>query len=117
VLVFLSTWCESYLATTRPAVSAHCRLAREQLALLSRGSHLRWLGVASGLWANPDDLRDYQAKYQVTVPLTLDESGDLFRQFGVTDTPTMIIANAQGRIIRRVEPRQAGSLGSALQGL
>jgi thiol-disulfide isomerase/thioredoxin len=35
VLVFISPWCESYLATTRPAVSAKCRAAREEVSTLS----------------------------------------------------------------------------------
>ena len=64
---------------------------------------VRWLGIASGLWANPDDLREYRAKYQVTIPLTLDASGEVFRAFRVNDVPTVLIADAGGRIVRRIE--------------
>ena len=116
VLVFLSPWCESYLATTRPVVAANCRVAREQVARLGN-REVRWLGIASGLWANSDDLRDYRAKYKVSIPLTLDESGSLFRQFGVTDTPTLIVSNSQGTIIRRIESGDMTTLPRALQGL
>jgi peroxiredoxin len=117
VFVFLSPWCETYLATTRPAVSATCRAAREQVAALANDHHVRWLGIASGLWATPEDLQDYRAKYKVTIPLTLDESGTLFREFRVTNTPTIIIADARGKIVRRVDPRQAGELRQALKAL
>jgi peroxiredoxin len=117
VLVFLSPWCEEYLATTRPAVSANCRTAREQVSALSRSRHVRWLGVASGLWATPQDLRRYRTKYQVDIPLTLDESGRLLREFGVNNTPTIIVVDAQGKIIRRLEPGETANLPQVLQAL
>ena len=117
VLVFLSPWCEEYLATTRPVVSANCRTAREQVSALARTEHVRWLGIASGLWATPHDLRQYRTKYQVDIPLTLDESGRLLREFGVNNTPTIIVVDAAGRIIRRVEPGEAATLPQVLQAL
>ena len=103
VLVFLSPWCESYLATTRPEVSATCRSAREQFSALSGDPRLRWLGIASGLWANSEDLRRYRTEYKVDIPLTLDASGEVFRAFRVNDVPTVLIADAGGRIVRRIE--------------
>jgi peroxiredoxin len=117
VLVFMSPWCESYLATTRPAVSANCRTAREQVTALSHDLRVRWLGVASGLWATPEDLQEYRTKYKIGIPLTLDASGTLFREFGVSNTPTIIVADAHGSIVRRVESGDAGTLRQALRGL
>ena len=119
VLMFLSPWCESYLATTRPQVSANCRSAREQSGALASDSHLRWLGIASGLWANSEDLRKYRAQYKVGIPLTLDASGEVFRAFRVNDVPTVIIADARGRIVRRIEGdavQDAAALRTALTG-
>jgi len=115
--LFLSPWCESYLATTRPTVSANCRAAREQVALLAQSAHVRWSGIASGLWATPGDLHEYQVKQQIYIPLTLDESGTLFRQFGVKDTPTIILADAQGRIVQRIEASQLADLRKAISAL
>jgi len=117
VLVFLSPWCESYLETTRPTVSKQCRSAREQVEALRTENHARWLGVASGLWATPEDLQEYRTKYKVTIPLTLDESGALFREFRVSNTPTLIIADSQGMIVRRIDPGADESLAKALQEL
>jgi thiol-disulfide isomerase/thioredoxin len=117
VFVFLSPWCESYLATTRPAISASCRSTREQVSALARARHARWLGVASGLWASPEDLRKYQADYKVRIPLTLDESGTLFRAFSVTNVPTVLVADASGKIVRRVEFDDAPGLRAALDSL
>ncbi len=103
VLVFLSPWCESYLATTRPEVSLNCRRMREQVAASADAGGVRWIGIASGLWATPKDLREYRAKYPVGIPLVLDESGALFRSFDVTEVPVAMIADASGRIVRRIE--------------
>ena len=102
-LVFLSPWCESYLATTRPEVSANCRNMRAQWSALADDSRVRWLGIASGLWANAEDLRKYRTEYKVTIPLTLDASGAVFREFRVNDVPTVLIADAAGRIVRRLD--------------
>jgi thiol-disulfide isomerase/thioredoxin len=104
VLVFLSPWCESYLETSRAAVSAKCREVRLQVdALAKQHPGVRWLGIASGLWATKADLGKYQTDYKVTIPLTLDESGALFRTFQVRNVPTVIIIDSHGRIDRRIE--------------
>jgi thiol-disulfide isomerase/thioredoxin len=103
VLVFFSPWCESYLATTRPEVSADCRRMREQVSALAASPSARWLGIASGLWATREDVREYQHQYGVHIPLSLDESGSLFRTFNVNHVPTALVADGSGRIIRRIE--------------
>jgi thiol-disulfide isomerase/thioredoxin len=119
VLVFLSPWCESYLATTRPEVSANCRSVRAQFTALAADPRVRWLGIASGLWANSEDLRKYRAENKLTIPLTLDASGDVFRAFRVNDVPTVLIADAGGRIVRRIEgsaAQDAAALRTAVDG-
>jgi thiol-disulfide isomerase/thioredoxin len=119
VLVFLSPWCESYLETTRPEVSARCRTAREQIDALSADGGIRWLGIASGLWANRDDLRKYRTQYKVRIPLTLDQSGREFRAFRVNDVPTLVVADAKGKIVRRIDAgtsRDAEALRKAIDG-
>jgi peroxiredoxin len=104
VLVFLSPWCESYLESSRAAMSAHCRDVRLQVEELAKQHpNTRWLGVASGIWASPDDLTKYVSKYGVTIPLTLDESGTLFNSFHVRSVPTVIAINGHGVIEQRIE--------------
>jgi peroxiredoxin len=103
-LVFLSPWCESYLATTRPQSAAQCRQVREQVDTLSkRLSQVRWLGVASGIWATADDLTAYRSQYKPEIPLTLDKSGVWFRTFEVTSVPTIVLIDRNGRVSRRVQ--------------
>jgi peroxiredoxin len=103
VLVFLSPWCESYLAASRPASAAACRRMREQVTALAGTPGVRWLGISSGLWTDRDELAAWGRKQGVTMPLALDADGTLFRRFGVMQVPTVLLADAQGRIVRRLE--------------
>ena len=104
MLVFLSPWCESYLETSRSSVSANCRDVRVQVdALAKQHPQVRWLGIASGIWANPEDLNKYKSDYKVVIPLTLDESGALFHTFRVRNVPTVIVLDSHGKIERRIE--------------
>ncbi|HKT27131.1 TlpA disulfide reductase family protein [Dyella sp.] len=103
VLVFLSPWCETYLAHSRPALAASCKAVREQVTSLSRDSPVRWLGIASGLWSGKDDLLAYQREHHLTMPLALDASGTLFRRFRVMHVPTLLLIDAQGHVVRRIE--------------
>ncbi|NUO74105.1 MAG: TlpA family protein disulfide reductase [Frateuria sp.] len=115
VLVFLSPWCESYLADSRPAFATACRRMREQVTALAGAPGVRWLGIASGLWTNRDDLAAWRKRYGVPVPLALDADGALFRRFGVMHVPTVLLADAQGRIVRRLEGQ--ADLAAALASL
>jgi peroxiredoxin len=119
LLVFLSPWCESYLETTRPTLSANCRRMREQVDALTGDPTVRWLGIASGLWANQDDLRDYRKQYGVRIPLSLDASGDLFREFNVSEVPTALVVDKNGRILKLIGPQDlatAAALHAAIEG-
>ena len=103
VILFMSPWCESYLAQTRPQRATACKRAREQSEQLVVHSGARWIGIASGLWATTEDLAEYRTQLGVTIPLALDESGALFRRFGVKDVPVFIVVNARGEITGRID--------------
>jgi thiol-disulfide isomerase/thioredoxin len=118
LLVFLSPWCESYLETTRPLLSANCRRTREQITNLSQDAGVRWLGIASGLWASRDDLREYRTKYGVSIPLSLDASGTMFREFDINEVPAVLAVDNKGVILRRLQPADLetpAALHAALQ--
>ena len=103
VLMFMSPWCESYYEKSRPQRSRACREARERSETMARNQRVRWVGIASGLWASTEDLSQYRADAHVMVPLSLDEKGAIFRQFGVKDVPTFIVVDAAGRITARID--------------
>jgi len=56
----------------------------------------------------------YRTQYKVTIPLTLDSSGQVFRAFRVNEVPTILIADADGRVVRRIEGAAAQD-GAALR--
>ncbi len=103
VLAFLSPWCESYFEKTRPQSSRQCRKLSEMLGGVADNAPLRWIGVASGLWASEQDLRDYRDQHHIAVPLTLDRDGSLFLRFGVRRVPALIVLDASGHIERSVD--------------
>ena len=115
VLVFLSPWCEGYLKDSRPTRSAQCRKVREQTDSHARLNAERWIGISSGLWANAADLKSYQDKNAVQIPLILDTSGDLFRSYKVTSVPTLVVLDASGHEVKRQSGAQA-DLDSLLKG-
>jgi hypothetical protein len=88
-------------------VSAGCRSMREQVNAMAAERGTRWLGIASGLWATRQDLRQYRTANGVTIPLTLDASGALFRAFDVTQVPAALIVDSAGHIVRRMEGGEA----------
>jgi peroxiredoxin len=118
VVMFMSPWCESYLAESRPARAAQCRSAREQSEALARNSHARWIGVASGLWATSDELIKYGEEQHVAIPLSIDESGATFRAFAVKDVPTFLVIDPKGRLSKRIDKVSddlGGQLGAAVR--
>lgn len=98
-------------------MATNCRIAREEVATLSGSQQARWLGVASGLWAAPEDLKEYWDGYKITLPLTLDESEDLFRKPGVSETPTIIILDARNTVVRRINSAEVATLKQVLPSL
>ena len=115
VLVFLSPWCESYLADSRPQSARACRRMREQVTALAAAPGVRWLGIASGLWADRADLDAWRREHRVPVPLALDADGALFRRFGVMQVPTVLLADPHGRIVQRLDGQ--ADLAAALRSL
>jgi hypothetical protein len=115
VFVFMSSWCESYLANQRPAMGETCRQAREQIdALAPSHARLRWLGVATGVWATEAQVRDYATEQSLPIPVMFDETGEWFRSFGVTSFPTVVIADSEGNIVKRIagfDPNLSVELG------
>lgn len=102
VLVFLSPWCESYLAESRPQMAKACRAARERVeTLASAHPEVRWVGVAAGLWATAQDVADYRREAKVTIPIGHDADGGVFRRFGVVSAPAFARLDREGRLTAR----------------
>ncbi|SDG04764.1 Thiol-disulfide isomerase or thioredoxin [Duganella sp. OV458] len=103
-LVFFSPWCESYLRDTRPAVATACERVRIESETLAKDRSTEWLAISSPLWTSRAELADYAKEQRTTIPLALDENGDIFRAFGVHNIPTVVKLDAQGRISNVTTP-------------
>lgn len=102
VIAFVSPWCESYLQKSRPARSAACRQQRLATEEFVRAHpNARVIGIASGLWASTDDVKQYKAENHISIPIAVDETGAIFRRFDVSEVPAFVSVDASGRIGRR----------------
>lgn len=102
IVAFISPWCESYLAKSRPQRSQACTKARESIQTLAKADpQQQIIGLSSGLWANRDDVVDYGREHGLSIPLAVDDSGALFRKFGIKDVPAFIVIGADGRLVSR----------------
>jgi thiol-disulfide isomerase/thioredoxin len=111
-LVFFSTWCESYLETSRPQTSKACRRDRVEVDRLAHDAGVSWLGIAGGLWSTAENVKEYQSTTKIKIPLALDQSGSLFRSFGVRDIPTIALIDSSGRVVRVLGPDDADISGA-----
>jgi len=114
VLAFISPWCESYLATSRPQRAQACEQARVSIEeFVKTHPQTRIIGLASGLWADQSDVLEYQHDHHaLSIPLAVDDSGELFRRFGVRDVPTFIVLDADGRVRTKSDRFPAGAVST-----
>ncbi|MDO9420252.1 MAG: TlpA disulfide reductase family protein [Herminiimonas sp.] len=115
-LVFTAPWCESYLAQSRPAVSQACKRVRLEAEQLAKTGNVEWLAIASGLWASEQDLLDYQKLEKIEMPLALDASGRIFRAFDIRQIPSIVLIDANNRIVQILGPNDV-TLKKAVQSL
>jgi peroxiredoxin len=114
-VVFMSAFCESYLATRAPERARACTQMRQALDQAIRRDQLRAVGVATGVWTTEKDLEAYRRQSGLAMPTVLDASGRLFQAFGVRESPTVFLLDAKGRVARRVAPND--DLAAALQSM
>lgn len=99
VAVFFGPWCEWYLETTEPKTSQACTRVRELLEKKSQASTVQWVTVSTNLWSSVAELKDYRKSYGTTMPIVFDRDGELFKQFGVNQVPSISLIDADGKVI------------------
>ena len=100
-LFFTSTWCDWYLAESRPTISQNCISGQQQAnALYKTSSELNWLGITSRLWTGDKELAEYKDKYQIDYPLAIDTNDQEFVRYKVKDFPTLILLQDGKEVFR-----------------
>jgi len=90
-LFFTATWCDWYLAESRPAMAAHCKTAQQGLnALAAKAPDAGWTGIVNHLWTDDSALTEFNAQYNMNIPFNIDTNGVLFQQFNVRNIPVLL---------------------------
>ena len=107
-LTFVSTWCDWYLAESRPAMSKACIAHTHQAETLRRAHpKLTWIFIANPVWTNAEAVAEFRKNLDVAAPLGIDEATAWFRRFRIRDVPTTILLGPTGAELARV--RGAGT--------
>jgi peroxiredoxin len=117
VLSFVSSWCDGYLARSRPAMSAACIAHEHQITELSR-SHpgLTWVAIVDPVWTSAPSVDAYRKRIGLSTPIGLDDGSAWFHRFTVRSVPTTILLDAHGTELARVTGR-GDDLSAALSRL
>ena len=91
LVFFTATWCDWYLAESRPEMAKQCKDAQaglNQLAALLPEKN--WSGVVNHLWTDDKALTEFNTLYQMKVPFRIDSYGLLFQHFNVRSIPVLL---------------------------
>ncbi|MGO1626656.1 MAG: TlpA family protein disulfide reductase [Halomonadaceae bacterium] len=113
-MVFFATWCESYLAESKPETAVACRRVRNTVNQLSKDGDMQWVGIISGLWTKESDVERYLADTPTDIPVMLDAQGELHRTFGIQQIPAVVLISANGKVVEKLGP-QNNTLAEAVE--
>ncbi|MDR6982395.1 thiol-disulfide isomerase/thioredoxin [Rheinheimera pacifica] len=101
-LFFTATWCDWYLAESRPAMAKHCKSAQQRLnALASQATDAGWTGIVNHLWTDDSALAEFNAQYNMAVPFNIDTNGVLFQHFNVRNIP-LLLKVKDGKVLTEI---------------
>ncbi|WP_208931804.1 redoxin family protein [Rheinheimera sp. F8] len=102
LLFFTATWCDWYLADSRPAMAAQCKSVQSGLnALTALLPDQHWVGVVNHLWTDEKALADFRTLYQLKIPLQIDSYGVMFQHFNVRNIP-LLLKIKDGKIVAEI---------------
>lgn len=91
LVFFTATWCDWYLAGSRPEMAKQCKDAQtglNQLAALLPQKN--WSGVVNHLWTDDKALAEFNTLYKMKVHFQIDSYGVLFQHFNVRSIPVLL---------------------------
>ena len=119
VLFFTTSWCEWYLAESRPEMSKECARARTAISAFhnTHAKQAQFSAIFGRVWSGEAAMREYATKHGFRLPLHLDASGALFEKYNIRRVPAVIVIGADGRVEYRMDGHDdtlAESLATAL---
>lgn len=98
---FTATWCDWYLAESKPKASQNCIQSQKVFnQLVQDYPKVNWVVVASRLWTGEKDLNDYAKKYNIVAPSLLDKSNKTFAKYQIKQFPTLLYFKAGEEVFR-----------------
>lgn len=102
LLFFTATWCDWYLADSRPEMSQKCIAVQKNLnTLTARLPNKAWHGVVNHLWTDDKALTDFKQLYNTKIDFSIDELGVLFNHFNIRNIPTLLWVK-DGKVIETI---------------
>ena len=115
---FTATWCDWYLAETRPKVSENCIKGQRFFNRISKQyPKLHPVGVLSPLWTELKDLKDYQKKYRIVYRQLIDINSAAALKYQVKDNPTLLVFKDGIEVLRVSDFSDEMHIGSQLKAL
>ena len=99
VVLFTATWCDWYLADTRPAMAKQCVLAQRHVNKLAEQGIDVEVKV-SQLWTDQIAVREYVDKFSATMPVSIDYGNDLFIKNDINSVPNLLIYS-DGKLVSK----------------
>ncbi|MAD77668.1 MAG: redoxin [Rheinheimera sp.] len=101
-LFFTATWCDWYLAQSRPAMAEQCqRVQRGFNELASMAPEANWTGIVNHLWTDEAALAEFTTKYAIAIPFQIDNHGVLFQHFNVRNMP-LLLKITDGKVVTEI---------------
>lgn len=98
-VLFTATWCDWYLADTRPAMAKQCELAQQHVNQLAEQGVDVEVKV-SQLWTDQSAVQEYVDKFSATMPVSIDYGNDLFIENGINSVPSLLLYN-DGKLVSK----------------
>ena len=106
VLFMTATFCDWYLADSRPAMSQACIASQKEVnQMQGQFPNLNWQVIVSHLWTGPKELAEYRDKYDISLPLSIDTQGDLFFRYNIRHFPTILVMRDKKVVFRTSETK------------
>lgn len=92
LIFYTATWCDWYLADTRPELSEYCKEQQQALSETARQrTGINWLVVVNHLWTTDEDKKSFTDRYNLTMPVVIDEQGEQFFASQIRQVPTLLV--------------------------
>lgn len=110
LLYFSATWCDWYMKDMQPAMAENCQNAVKAVAdVQQRYPAVPLQGFVTHLWTEATDVTEYQQKFAITYPVTLDKDNARMQQYQVSGFPTLIVLKEGKEVMRLTSFKNAAS--------